>query len=128
MVIAALFATLLLAWLVPFPFVAIFALVGGCLVGLPLYTLAERKGWASWKSSGVSGFVLAATPIAIFLWPVNIGHEGQSYVHGVLVRQDGIPTLAGWLQYGEFVGYCAVAGALAGLLFYLINRQIDSTN
>ena len=74
--------------------------VSACFVivlGLPAYFLLKHIKRVTWWTTVVSGFFIAATPVAIFLWPY--GSPGSSASsNGVDTMINGVPTLAGWLD------------------------------
>ena len=54
-------------------------------------------------------------------WPV--GPKGSSTsVRGVPLVVDGVPTLAGWLDFLQVLAFLGVFGAIAGIVFWSILR------
>lgn len=122
--VASAAATFLLAWLIPpvATFVPTFLMIS--LLGLPGYLWLRHVERDSYGVAAALGFVLAPMPIGYLTWPVGPdGRVGATYVQGELVEKDGVPTLAGWINYAEFVLPIAVAGSVAALVFYRIVRS-----
>lgn len=130
LVAAALIAALLPA--------AVFAMVAGSLkilplafavalahafvLGLPLFLLLRRAGWANGFSATAAGFGIAALPLGALTWPLN--HSGARYSSWIGPERvptvvDGSPTLAGWLHYLETLAQFGAFGALGGLAFWV---------
>jgi len=83
------------------------------LLGVPSYFLLRRFGKIHLWSTLLAGFILGAVPMAIFTWPSRLT---SASVNGVQTVIDGIPTMAGWLQFTgsvTFIGGCGIAGAFA---------------
>jgi hypothetical protein len=130
--IAGLTAALLLAALAPAAVVAALgqsvallplafgiALAHAVLLGLPLFLLLrwKRRVNAAWSIAG--GFVVGMIPGAILTWPWRPGSGSSSSADGVPTVVDGVPTLAGWIAYGETLTILGAFGALGGLVFWL---------
>lgn len=99
------------------------------LLGTPLFVALYRLKWLRWWSSVLAGFVLASLPAAITSWPLRYAgeHISTSIVRGGKVVQtlvNGVPTLAGWLDYAKGVLIYALLGAVGGLVFWLMWRRI----
>jgi len=96
----------------------------------PAYYLLLKLRAIRWWSTILVGFVLGAIPMAVFTWPLKYPElKTSASVDGVQTMINGIPTVAGWLQfiYGvSFFGVCGIAGALA---FWLVapNKQLQPT-
>lgn len=106
------------------------ALAHAIFLGTPLFWGLYRLKWVRWWSSMLAGFVLASIPTAIRYWPPlhATPHTSITVVRaGKMVRTvvNGVPTLAGWLDYARGVLTYAVLGAMAGLVFWLIWRKIQ---
>lgn len=98
--------------------------VSACFVivlGLPAYFLLKHIKRVTWWTTVVSGFFIAATPVAIFLWPY--GSPGSSASsNGVDTMINGVPTLAGWLDYIKVVLFFGVIGWASAFVFWLQYR------
>jgi hypothetical protein len=109
-------------------FFMVLAITAGFVVvlGLPAYFLLKHIKRVTWWSTVVSGFLIAATPVAIFLWPY--GSPGSSASsNGVDTMISGVPTLAGWLEYLQAVLFFGVFGLASAFVFWLLspNKQIN---
>ncbi|WP_462157879.1 hypothetical protein [Pseudoalteromonas sp. GB56] len=95
-------------------------------LGLPAYFLLKHINRVTWCSIGASGFLIAAMPVAIFLWPY--GSPGSSASsNGTNTMINGVPTLAGWFDYLEAVLFFGVFGMASASIFWLLtrNKQIN---
>lgn len=105
-------------WLATFAVTLAHALV----LGLPIALLYRAKRW-QWPGLAVAtGFLIGATPIGVFAWPVRSASNSSSWANGVLVSVDGIPTLAGWLDFLRFLSMFGGLGAVGALAFWLTLR------
>jgi hypothetical protein len=94
----------------------------------PTIVSLQRLGWIRWWSSGLAGFVLGCLPIGAWLWPL---HYSGTHVSSVVWRSgkmvqtavNGVPTLAGWLQYAGIVFQFGLCGAVGGLAFWFVWRN-----
>jgi hypothetical protein len=95
------------------------ALAHAVLLGLPLFLLLrwKRRVNAAWSIAG--GFLVGMVPGAILTWPWRPGSGSSSSSNGVPTVVDGVPTLAGWIGYGETLTILGAFGALGGLVFWL---------
>ena len=91
------------------------------LLGLPAYFIFRWFNLVRWWSTLGAGFLLAAVPMAVFTWPLKYPElKSSASVNGVETMIDGVPTMAGWLQFIQgvlFLGACGLVGALA---FWLV--------
>lgn len=72
-------------------------------LGLPSFLLLRRLGAARWWTAAGAGFVLAAAPPAIVMWPPRV-------VGAVLAQ--------GWQPYLALVGAFGLLGTAAALAFW----------
>lgn len=95
------------------------------LLGLPAYFIFRWFNLVRWWSTLGAGFFLAAIPMAVFTWPLRYPElKSSASVNGVKTMIDGVPTMAGWLQFIQgvlFLGACGLVGALA---FWLVAPSI----
>ena len=114
--------------------VALFIALGHVVVlGLPAFLLLSHFGRANVWTSALSGFVIACIPVGAFSWPLRYPEmkTTASAWNGTEIVQtmvDGVPTLAGWLQYLQLVGFFGAFGLVSGLTFWLVYRQGMSPN
>ncbi len=93
------------------------------VLGAPAYAILRWKGLIRWWSTVLTGFVLAALPIAFFTWPLRFPElKTTASFNGVQTMVDGTPTAAGWAQYAEGFLFVSSCGALSGLVFWLVWR------
>lgn len=91
------------------------------ILGLPVYLLLRYFKKIFWWSTLLSGFCLGAIPAGIFTWPLRYAGPGSySKVNGVETMVDGVPTMAGWLQFVEGVLFFGGLGFVAALAFWLV--------
>ncbi len=91
------------------------------ILGLPAYLLLRYFRKVSWWSTLLSGFCLSAIPAGIFTWPLRYAGAGSySSVNGVETMVDGVPTIAGWLQFIEGVLFFGGLGFVAALAFWFV--------
>jgi hypothetical protein len=90
-------------------------------LGVPAFLVLRARGALSWWTALTSGFVLAAIPIGVFSWPLRYASPGSSSsANGVDLMVDGVPTAAGWLQYGQGVVFFGVCGFVAAAAFCFV--------
>jgi len=94
------------------------------VLGLPAFLLLRWKRLVHWWSAIGGGFLLAALPMALSAWPMRYSHtKSSAVINGVQTMIDGVPTAAGWLQYGAGVVMFGGLGAVGGLCFWLVWRH-----
>jgi len=99
-----------------------FSLAHALVLGLPIALVYRAKRW-QWPGLAVAtGFLIGAVPIGVFTWPVRNEPRSTSWANGVLVSVDGIPTLAGWLDFLRILGVFGGLGAAGALAFWLTLR------
>lgn len=93
------------------------------VLGISGYFVLRWRNALHWRSVLASGFVLGAIPGAIVSWPLQYaGNQSSSIVNGVTMIADGVPTIAGWMQFFSgilFLGICGLSGAT---MFWLVKR------
>jgi hypothetical protein len=94
------------------------------VLGGPAYALLKWRGYVRWWSTVLTGFVLAAIPVALFTWPLRYPElKTTASFNGVQTMVEGTPTAAGWTQYAHGVLFFGACGALSGFVFWLVWRQ-----
>jgi hypothetical protein len=105
---------------VPLALLALFISVGHAVVlGLPLFLIFRSMGWISAISCIAGGAIVGVLPVGLLAWPFRPGNGTYSSFNGVVTVVNGIPTVAGWLSYLQFLAFLGAFGALAGLVFWL---------
>lgn len=94
------------------------ALAHAFLLGLPLFMFLRAVRRVGVLSCVAGGFLVAAIPAAVFGLSGMLGLQSAS-TGGVATVINGMPTLAGWMEYATGVGVMGLYGALGGLTFWL---------
>ena len=103
------------------------------LLGIPgLLVLSRARQFKAWTIC-LLGFFLGCLPMSIWSWPLRASlrraseshWDGQRVVNSMV---NGVPTLAGWLSYGEGVLAMGTLGAASGAAFWLAWKYIGRTN
>lgn len=92
------------------------------ILGLPIALLYRAMRWTRLTASIAGGFLIGAIPGGLVAWPVSLALRTTASVNGVPTIIDGVPTLAGWLQFFGFVGLLGGLGATGAIVFWLIIR------
>lgn len=91
------------------------------LLGAPAYLVLRHFNLIRWWSALLAGFILGAVPVAVFTWPLNYsGLKTSATIDGVETIINGVPTMAGWIQYIQGVSFFGVCGVVAALAFWLV--------
>jgi hypothetical protein len=98
------------------------------VLGIPAYFLLRWRGLIRWWSALLAGFVLGSVPAGAITWPLRYASPG-SYVssNGVDTMVNGVPTIAGWLQYLGGTAFFGACGFVAALAFCAV-RGISPNN
>ena len=89
------------------------------VLGLPIFLILWWKRWVNAISCVCGGFLIAAASGIVPQWPM--GPEGNSAsVRGVPLVVDGVPTVAGWIDFLQILIFLGAFGAIAGIAFWLI--------
>lgn len=112
-------------WVRTSGFVASCLVVSGAhvvVLGIPAYLLMRWRGLVRWWSALLAGFILGAVPVGIVTWPLLHARPG-SYAssNGVEIMVNGIPTMAGWLQYAAGAAFFGAFGLLAAAAFCAVH-------
>lgn len=101
-------------------FALVVTLAHAFILGLPIALLYRAKRW-QWPGLAVAtGFLIGAIPIGVLAWPLRHSpYHSTTRVNGILTNVDGIPTLAGWLDFLGHVGMYGAFGASGALAFWL---------
>lgn len=97
------------------------------ILGVPAILLLNKLGYIRWWAVTFVGFLAGCIPIAILMWPVDLAHRGGfSHWDGtkeVALRENGIPTMAGWMQYAGISLYFGAFGAVCGFVFWFVQKK-----
>ena len=100
------------------------------VLGIPIFLLLRHFKRASWISLAMVGFLIASVPPALFGWPgtqsPGSSSGGNWHGHSVQFVVGGVPTLYGWLNYGEGTLMFGLHGLLGALIFFLCWRRYSS--
>lgn len=102
------------------------AVAHALLLGLPLFLLVRRvRSHVGIVACVIGGFVVAASPFGI---PALISMFGVQTASsgGQPTVVNGVPTLAGWVQYVSLVGLAGLLGVAGGLTFWVAMRSARS--
>jgi hypothetical protein len=93
------------------------------IIGLPVALFYRAKRWTRLTATMAGAFVIGAVPGGVLTWPVSPSFRTTASVDGVATIINGVPTLAGWLNYLEGLAALGGLGALGGLVFWLTLRS-----
>jgi hypothetical protein len=99
------------------------------VLGVPTFLALNWRNAIRWWSSLLAGLVLGAIPLGIAWWPLDYSGLKSSASHSsfggkmVYTMIDGVPTLAGWIEYLVSVAAMGLLGALGGISFWLVWRR-----
>jgi len=89
-----------------------------------LYGLLAWRKNVNLISCLVSGFLIGALPIGFWTFPLRYPDlKTNAWVGGTQTMADGVPTLAGWLQYGGLLLFFGSIGLIGGLIFWKFVRK-----
>lgn len=110
--------------------------VAAIVLGVALAHLipaALLYGFLAWKRKVnlvtclLSGFFVGALPIGLWTFPLRYPElKTNAWLGGTQTMVDGVPTLAGWLQYGGLLLFFGSIGMLGGLIFWKFVRKHHS--
>jgi hypothetical protein len=98
------------------------ALAHAVVLGLPLYFLLRRNNRSNFIACAIGGFAVGAGPFAILdlTSMILVQHASSGGKETIL---NGVPTLAGWIEYGSDVGVAGLIGVAGGFSFYVALRS-----
>ena len=91
------------------------------IVGVPIYFLLKAKGCIGFRSLTLGGALISIAPWLLISFP---GSTTRSVVGQTVIIENGSYTIDGLLYQAKFLlgfGFC---GAVSGLVFWLIVRQL----
>jgi hypothetical protein len=92
------------------------------LLGLPVALFYRAKQWKRVSAAIIGAALIGAIPVGILAWPLNPSSKTMATDDDVATIIDGVPTLAGWLNYLNELGTFGGLGAVGGLVFWLTLR------
>jgi hypothetical protein len=99
-----------------FVYVALFAYAHAIVLGIPVSLLMSRRGWLDRPRIVLAAALIGAVPVAIWLTYSAIGDSSSSFSwNGTLLINEGVLTLAGWMNRILDTLQFAASGAIAGL-------------
>jgi hypothetical protein len=96
----------------------IVALAHAVVLGLPAYLLLWWVGWTRWWVSLACGFAIGCLPFAIYFSPLDNAASFSQVGDKVLI-ENGVTTLAGWIDFAKGVGGLGLRGAAGGFAAWL---------
>jgi hypothetical protein len=97
------------------------ALAHALILGLPLYLLLRSLHRLGIVSCALAGFVIGAAPFGILDLISMVGVQNASTAAKPTVV-NGVPTLAGWVEYAYAVGFMGLLGLAGGVTFWAAMR------
>ncbi|WP_040552424.1 hypothetical protein [Rheinheimera nanhaiensis] len=91
------------------------------VIGIPAYLLLKANGCITFRSLTLGGAIISVAPWLLLSFP---GSTTRSVVGQTIIIENGSYTTAGLLYQAEFLlgfGFC---GAVSGVVFWLIVRQL----
>ncbi len=97
------------------------ALAHALIFGLPLYFFIRSTHRFGFVSCVLAGFLVGAVPVGILgLSSMFMLQSASSGATPTVV--NGVPTLAGWIEYAYLVGSTGLFGVAGGLTFWVAMR------
>ena len=110
-----------LLWLLRLTFIV--ALTHAIVLGLPLFLFLSSKSRIGIIACALGGFAVGASGLAVFeLFGMLGGGSYNAWTGGRATVVNGVPTLLGWLEYAQGVGFFGLIGLAGGLTFWLTMR------
>jgi hypothetical protein len=105
------------------------AIVHVLVLGVPAVLLLQRLQRINWASSVLAGFLIGVVPTAVWAWPLRQAQRGVTASdwngHALVATVvNGVPTWAGWMQYGRLVALAGAFGAVGGVAFWCARRLL----
>lgn len=98
------------------------ALGHAIILGVPVALFYRAKQWKRLSATVLGAAIIGAIPVGILAWPLHPGSKSSASAGGVATIINGIPTMAGWLDYLKLLGMFGGFGALSGLVCWLVLR------
>ncbi|HEY1541748.1 MAG TPA: hypothetical protein VGG01_05020 [Xanthobacteraceae bacterium] len=104
------------------PYVIVVALAHAVILGLPLFLLLNAWGRIGIAPSIVGGFAIGCLPVGLLTFPAWLNESFNAWSGGAQTVVNGVTTVAGWLEYLQFIGIFGSLGAIAGATFFATLR------
>jgi hypothetical protein len=91
------------------------------LLGIPLFFLLRALRPIGLIACACGGFFLGAVPVLLSVL-LFFGSNFEASTGGRLTVVNGVPTLAGWLEYAQGAGLAGLMGLAGGLTFWAAMR------
>lgn len=91
------------------------------LLGLPLALILNKFNRITQGNSLIGGFVVGSIAFGIWAWPLKYPELKTNAWRGAERTQtmiDGVPTLAGWMDYFLLAGLLGFFGLIGGSIFW----------
>jgi hypothetical protein len=114
-------------WRSPYAWLVVVVAAAHVLVlGILAAVVLARFKAMTWWSCPAMAFLLGCLPVGILTWPLrhSAGFSASHWQGGRMVDTvvDGVPTLAGWLNWLAGMGLMGALGASGGLAFWFAWR------
>jgi hypothetical protein len=98
------------------------ALAHAVVLGLPLFLFLRSKSSVGIIACALGGFIVGAVgPVVLGLLSL-FGSSYNAWSGGRATVVNGVPTLLGWAEYAQSVGFLGLIGLAGGLTFWLTMR------
>jgi hypothetical protein len=98
------------------------------VLGVPGYAILRWRNALRWWSVLLSGFIMGAIPDAIDTWPLGYSElRASAVLGGVQTMINGVPTMAGWLNFFAGVAFYGAFGVASAAGFWLVWRKNPNT-
>jgi hypothetical protein len=97
------------------------ALADALILGIPLFLIFRSMRPAGAITCALGGFLVGAVPFGALALISMIGLQSAS-TGGKATVVNGVPTLAGWIEYAYSVGSIGLMGLVGGLIFWVAMR------
>ena len=112
--------------LIIFVFSFVIALTHAIVLGLPAYFIVQKYKINTWWMSLITGFLIGATPLGIFSFPIN--HPGNGFSYGGssgYYQINGTTTAAGWISYFHSLAFWGCLGSVCAFTAWLVWRSLQ---